>query len=273
MSRPTPAQRQPISIDGLQNFRDVGGMPLIDGGTTRAGVLYRAEGLGTLTPRGIDELAATDIGVIADFRTPTERMLSPDRLPGTRSFRTVELPLLEGAMTGFAQQALSATTAEAAAAAIQSALSQLPALGELYVEMLEHGAASFADLARLVGAATSDPPTAVLVHCTAGKDRTGVAVALILDAVGVDRTAIVADYAASGANLAGPWADRMRSMVTGMGVPLTPAIDALLTSTPAEAIEQALAWVDQEHGGSAAYLRSGGLSDAELTSLRARLAG
>ncbi|MET0734582.1 MAG: tyrosine-protein phosphatase [Microbacterium sp.] len=266
-----------MTLAGLQNFRDTGGTPLATGGETRPGVLYRSEALATLTAEGLDQLAATDIGVIADFRTELERSMAPDLLPESRPFRVVELPLLEGAMTGLATQAMQAMTArddpDAAAAAIQSAMAQLPALGDLYVSMLEHGAVSFAELARLVAAATVDPPTAVLVHCTAGKDRTGVSVALLLDAVGAERAAVVADYASSAANLAGPWADRMRAMITGIGMPLTPELDALITGTPASAMERALAWIDAEHGGTAAYLQSGGLTDDELAALRARLAG
>lgn len=257
-------------ITGLQNFRDTGGTPLTDGGTTRSGVLYRSEALSALTPVGLAQLAETDIGVIADFRTPVERGMAADLVPDSRPFRMVELPLLEGALTGMAQQAPVADDPEAAKAAIAAAVSQIPSLGDLYVSMLGQGAASFAELARLVAAATDDPPTAVLVHCTAGKDRTGVAVALMLDAVGAERASVVADYSSSAANLAGPWADRMRAMVEGMGVPLTPSVDTLLTGTPPEAIEQALAWVDAR-GGAAAYLQSGGLTDDELAALRARL--
>jgi len=259
-----------ITIDGLQNFRDTGGTPLTAGGVTRPGVLYRSEALNTLTPAGLAQLAASDIGVIADFRTDMERAMAPDVLPDTRAFQVVPLPLLEGAMTGFAQAALQAPDPDAAQQAIAAALAQLPGLGDLYVSMLEHGASSFAEAARLAAASRDDSPTAVLVHCTAGKDRTGVSVALLLDAVGAERSAVVADYAASAGNLEGPWADRMRGMITAMGLPLTPELDALVTATPAAAIEQALAWVDAQ-GGSAAYLRSGGLTEDELDALRARL--
>ncbi|MBD3940354.1 tyrosine-protein phosphatase [Microbacterium sp. NEAU-LLC] len=259
-----------ITIDGLQNFRDTGGTPLTTGGATRSGVLYRSEALSTLTPTGVEQLAASGIGVIADFRTDLERGMSPDVLPASRPFEVVALPLLEGAMTGFAQAATQAADPDAAGQAIASALAQLPGLGELYVSMLEHGAAAFAEAARLVAASRDDSPTAVLVHCTAGKDRTGVSVALILDTVGADRAAVVADYAVSAERLSGPWAERMRGMVRSMGVPLTPELDELITATPPSAIEHALTWVDAQ-GGSAAYLRSGGLTDTELDALRSRL--
>jgi protein-tyrosine phosphatase len=265
------------SIEGSFNFRDTGGTPLAAGGLTREGVLYRSDALSGLTARGLEQLAATPVGVIVDFRTPMERMMAPDRLPATRPFRVVELALLEGALTGFAQQAMQAGAQsgdpDAAAAAVGEALAQLPSLGELYVSMLEHGGTAFAELARLVGG-TGDAPDeadAVLVHCTAGKDRTGVAIALLLDAAGATREAVIADYASSEANLSGAWAESMFTMITAMGVPRTAELDALVAATPAAAITRALDWVDGEHGGSAAYLRTGGLTEAELAALRARL--
>lgn len=264
-------------IEGSFNFRDTGGTPLAGGGLTREGVLYRSDALSGLTPHGLEQLAATPVGVIVDFRTPMERTMAPDRLPATRPFRVVELALLEGALTGLAQQAMRAGAhagdPDAATAAVGEALAQLPSLGDLYVSMLEHGAAAFADLARLVSAtdARSVDANAVLVHCTAGKDPTGVAIALLLDAVGADRDAVVADYTSSEANLSGTWAEGMFAMITAMGVPRTAELDALVAATPAAAITRALDWMQREHGGSAAYLRTGGLSEPELVALRTRL--
>lgn len=263
-------------LAGTFNFRDTGGMPLAGGGATPFGVLYRSDALSDLTPAGLDVLAATDIGIVVDLRTALERELAPDRLPASRPFRVVELPVTEGALVGLAQQGAEAVAAgtdpAVLAATAEAALALIPPLGDVYVEMLEHGAATFAELARVVSAATADPPTAVLVHCTAGKDRTGVGTALILDAVGVERAAVVADYHASQEHLDGPWAQRMFAMVQTLGVPVTDQIRELVAGTPVEAIEKALAWVDAR-GGSAAYLQQGGLTDAELAALRARLSG
>lgn len=254
------------SIDGLVNYRDTGGTALADGGRTRSGVLYRSAALNALTETGLAQLAETPIGVVADFRTPVEQQMAPDLLPTTRPFRHVSLSLLEGALP----QPAAGADGVVAPGAFARVLAELPSLGELYTTMLTHGAATFADLARLVAASTDDEPSAVVVHCTAGKDRTGVAVALMLDAAGADREAVIADYAQSQENLAGPWAEGMLKMVASFGVPLTPELRTLVTGTPPEAMRTALAWVD-EHGGSAEYLMSGGLSADELAALRARL--
>nr|WP_280909620.1 tyrosine-protein phosphatase [Leucobacter exalbidus] len=254
----------------MYNFRDIGGMPIAGGGVTRAGVLYRSAALGGLTPNGIGALAATDIGVVVDFRTDAERQADPDRLPDARPFKTVELALLQGAMNDMTQQLISSGAAPAQAD-IEQALSSMPTLGALYTGMLAGGAAQFAEVAQLIAVSSSEARTAVLVHCTAGKDRTGVATALMLDAVGADRDAIIADYASSQEHLAGPWADGMLAQVTKMGLPVTPALRTLITGTPPEAIEQALSWVDENHGTSADYLRSGGLNDANLNEMRERL--
>ncbi|MEB7447628.1 tyrosine-protein phosphatase [Arthrobacter koreensis] len=258
-------------LGGTYNFRDTGGLPLADGGTTACGVLYRSDAISSLTPTGLADLAGSGIRVIIDYRTPAEQKMAPDRLPAAREVEKVDLPLLEGAFTGMAGEAMQRAAASgdpaAAGKAMEAALERLPTLGQLYIGMLEHGAANFARTAGEVAAGEG----AVLIHCTAGKDRTGVAAALLLDAAGADRDAVVADYERSGQDLAGEWSDRMLGMVGSMGVPLTEQIVTLITRAPAEAIQSALGWVEETYGSAAAYLRAGGLTDTELTRLRARL--
>lgn len=260
-------------IDGLCNFRDVGGLPLIAGGRTRSGVLYRSDAPASLTAAGLDAFASTAIGVVVDLRTLQERESAPDRLPATRPIRTVDLSILEGALDPGAMTGLTAGAARPTADEIAHAMASLPSLEELYIGMLQHAAAAFVQVAQLIAASTDDLPSAVLVHCTAGKDRTGVAAALMLDAAGVERSAVVADYAASQANLSGPWADGMLHMVSALGVPITPQLRTLVTGTPPDAIEQALGFIDRTHGGSASYLASAGLDPADLARLRSRLGG
>jgi len=260
------------TIEGLYNFRDVGGIPLTEGGRTSPGVLFRSDALSALTPAGLDALARTDIGVIVDFRTPEERQTAPDRIPPSRPFTVVQLSILEGAVAEMAKQFLG-KDATPDPAVLAQAMESIPTLGDMYIGMLQHGGEAFAEVARLIAASRDEEPSAVLVHCTAGKDRTGVATALMLEAAGAERAAVVDDYASSQDNLAGPWADGMIQMVTSFGIPLTPALRTLVTGTPAGAIVQALTWTDDTHGGAADYLMDNGLTAQELARLRARLAG
>jgi protein-tyrosine phosphatase len=256
-------------LDGTFNARDLGGLPLRGGGTTASGVLIRADALHALSPRGVEQLAASPVETIIDFRMGAERDTARDRLPAARRIADVHLPLLEGAMSKVAEEALAAHALgdhTAAGRAAETAMAQLPTLAQMYAQMLEHGAGSFADVARRV----ADGRGAVLIHCTAGKDRTGVCAAVLLDAVGVEREAIVADYAESERNLAGAWFERMAGMLTMMGLEITPPLTELMAGSPPAAIEAALSWLD-DHGGAAAYLGTGGLTDDDLDRLRSRL--
>lgn len=261
------------AVDGLFNFRDTGGLALTAGGSSSSGVLFRSDALFAVSPAGLTALAATDIGVIVDFRTPAERASAPDRIPTSRPFHTVELSILQGAMADLASQFLRPGASAPTPAELAQAAAAVPTLGDMYVSMLQASAQPFAEVARLVAHSSDREPTAVLVHCTAGKDRTGVATAIMLDAAGVTRTAVVDDYASSQEHLAGPWADQMLQMIASFGMPVTPHLRTLATGTPPEAIQQALEWVDTTFGDSASYLLSGGLTGEELADLRSRIAG
>lgn len=100
----------------------------------------------------------------------------------------------------------------------------------------------------------------MLVHCHAGKDRTGVVVAVLLALAGVPKETIVADYALSQQVLWPRWeADRLDA-------PTLPPPYA-----PPEAMEEVLGWLEREHGGAQGYLRAIGLSDDQIGRLRERL--
>jgi hypothetical protein len=127
----------------------------------------------------------------------------------------------------------------------------------------------FASVARLIAA--SEGPT--LVHCTAGKDRTGLVVAVLLTALGAARDDVVADYVRTQANMPGV-IERIASTPGLEGGPelvrrVRQTQPELLTA-PADAIEAALD-VIEEGGGARGWLARHGLSDAELEQLRAHL--
>jgi protein-tyrosine phosphatase len=111
----------------------------------------------------------------------------------------------------------------------------------------------------------------VVVHCTAGKDRTGIVVALALLAVGVDRQTVVADYAQTEGNLQGAWLEKMLELVKSHGVEVTPDIRVIMGGSPPQALEGVLDLIDRERGGLHQYLLDAGVDELELAKLRSVL--
>ncbi|MFL1379753.1 MULTISPECIES: tyrosine-protein phosphatase [unclassified Nocardiopsis] len=225
--------------EGLVNFRDVGGLRTPTA-TVRAGVLCRSAGPASLTGAGAGVLR-DDFALVVDLRAEYEVARDPGVHPAT-----VRLPLLEGSA---------------------ESLTAVPTLDEVYAGLLDTAGEAFVRIARLV----ADTGGAVLVHCTAGKDRTGLAVALLLDAVGVEREAVIADYALSESRLGGAWAEGMLASVRGLGLEITPEIEALVVSSPAPVMERVFERLDARYGGAAGYLTAHGLDAEGLERLRGRL--
>jgi hypothetical protein len=133
-----------------------------------------------------------------------------------------------------------------------------------YLGYLRHRPESVAAAVRAIARA----PGGVLVHCAAGKDRTGVVVALALEAAGVSRDDVVADYLRT--------AERIEAIIARLGTSPTYAnevdpADAQRHAPVPGTMERLLALVDERHGGAEGWLRSNGLTDDDLARLRARL--
>ncbi|GIT81240.1 phosphotyrosine protein phosphatase [Leifsonia sp. LS1] len=261
-------------LDGTHNARDLGGTDLDSGATVIPGRLVRSDALATLTPTGTQGVLDLRIGTVIDLRTDGERRRAPDVLPAGHDVELVELPILGGAMDELVRQLLpsdgqAALDDQQLAALVQ----QIPTLEDLYVAILRSSAPQFARIARIVAGATGTERPGVLFHCTAGKDRTGLAAALLLAVAGAERAAIVADYELTQANLAGAFADALTGLITQLGIPLVPRLETLATKAPASAITAALDWVEANHGDAAGYLRSGGATEAEVAAVREALRG
>ncbi|MFB6610245.1 tyrosine-protein phosphatase [Agromyces sp. NPDC056379] len=250
------------------NARELGGVPLAGGGTLASGVLFRSDALSGLTDEGLRALRELRIGTVIDLRTDGERARSADVLPQDDSVKLVPLPVQGGAMDEMVQHLLpSGVGGSPSAAQVSEIVEQVPTLEDLYVAILSSSAPQFAELGRAVVAAASTDRPGVLFHCTAGKDRTGLAAALLMLLAGVRREAIVDDYTLTQQNLAGGFADALTGLITAIGVPLTPRLKTLATEAPASAIEAALDWIESEHGDASGYLRAGGMTLAEVEAL------
>ena len=173
-----------VELDGPSNFRDLGGLPVDDGGgSTRTGLVYRADRLCTLSDADMRRLKAANIRHVFDLRSEAEAAEFPDRLPAGASY--VRLPMT------------SDETFQARTIYERIVDGEIKSYGEPemvagYVRILRNFGPSFVRIARQVG--VGEP---VVIHCTAGKDRTGLASMLLLDLAGVAAEHVAADYAMS----------------------------------------------------------------------------
>jgi protein-tyrosine phosphatase len=175
-----------IELDGAHNVRDLGGLRAA-GGQTQRGVLLRSDALDACSPADVEQLVdSVGLAHVIDLRTQAERTERGRGLLGDSKVRYTELSLIDEG------QATQRNTTRAEAFAAGGDPSRI--MADSYVQLLEMGGTPFVTAVDRIVAPGGSP---VLIHCAAGKDRTGVMIALLLDAAGVDRDAIVADYAAT----------------------------------------------------------------------------
>lgn len=229
-----------LSIAGVFNARDVGGMPA-HGGTIRARRLLRSGNLVDATPAGVAELERL-VSHIVDLRDDMEVASAPS---ATAGIPTTHLPLFLGSVASFFEDDMS--------------------LDQMYLQMLEESGERLVDALRIIAR-----EKATLVHCTVGKDRTGVTVALALAAVGADRAAIIDDYALTASLLP---QERNRKIVAYLEMqhPEAQHAVALATLSPADVMERVLTHIDDQWGSAADYLTSNGMTPGELEALRTTL--
>ena len=232
-------------VPGAVNFRDVGGLPA-GSHRTRSGVLYRSGNLAQLEPEGTAALQTLGIRRIIDLRADDEVEHAPSRIAGLE-VHTQRVPLFLGSVASFFAD-------------------DIP-LDEMYRRLIEDSAPLVVEVVRGI---IADQP--VLVHCTVGKDRTGVTVALALAAAGVESEAVIADYART-EMLLPEWrnarvVEALRSMH-----PDAVNLEDLATRSPAPVMRRLLSGVTARHGSAADYLRANGLTDDELIELRRVLLG
>ncbi|MFB6397762.1 tyrosine-protein phosphatase [Polymorphospora lycopeni] len=193
------------------NFRDLGGLPTVDGGEIQAGALLRSGCHNQLPPAAIRAIRGSRmVSRIVDLRWAKECRTHPSPFAEDEIYR--HMPLLNDVLT----------------------YTPPP---DSYGPMLDHNQERIGAAFRAVAEA---PPGGVLVHCRAGKDRTGVLVALLLTAAGVDAAVTARDYARSDSSLEGT-------------------------------MRETLAHLDRRYGGIADYLATVGVGSETLAAARNRL--
>jgi protein-tyrosine phosphatase len=251
-----------IDLEGAVNVRDLGGLPTEEGGETVAGRLLRADNLQELSPPDVRRLVR-DIGLttVVDLRSSAELASEGpaplDAVPGVRHAHHPVIPELGSATDAVAEALLLKQNQD------RSRFPNNPTCGH-YLGYLEDRPD------QVVGAVRSiaRDEGAAVVHCAAGKDRTGVVVALALTAAGVLPHAVVADYAATGERNEAILSRLRRSPTYARDIDNLPAeAHRARPETMAAFLEQ----MDGRYGGVTRWLTDHGLGTEELDLLRAKL--
>jgi protein-tyrosine phosphatase len=216
-----------VRLSGASNFRDVGGCQAGAGRSVVRARLYRAGRLDALTPNDVRILLGLGVRTVVDLRRPQELRKAPGALRGQRGVVHHEVDLGGSGRPTEREEVERATVLRALAHSrwpgTQRALSpasrarllawtlerETASRAACYFELLT---ARDAEVGRALALLSRPHALPAVVHCTAGKDRTGLVIALVLSLLGVEDADVVADFARSNEHVEAP-ADDLRPFV------------------------------------------------------------
>ncbi|PZG11298.1 protein tyrosine phosphatase [Micromonospora craterilacus] len=235
-----------IPFSATFNFRDVGGYRGRDGRTVRTGRLYRSDSLHRIGDPDRDAFAALGVRTVIDLRRPSE-VERDGRVPD---------------FDGLTYRHIHPEHAEWGEQPYQPGGDLARYLADRYADLARTGTAGLAEAISLIAEGANAP---VVVHCVAGKDRTGIVCGLTLAVLGVNDAEIAADYALSNE------ASRQYSAWVAATLPDAAKVPAPFLASPAETMLLFLAEIREGHGSVDDYLRTAGVTDDQLTALRTHL--
>jgi len=269
LSEPAPrrddARRAPeaeLRLAGAPNFRDVGGMP-VGAGRVRRGLLYRSDRLAHLTAQDLEALHMLDLRLVCDVRSAAERERHPNRLPAGHQAQLLHLDV--------------STDLRADELLVDIVRADPTARGarRMMLETYRRMPAAFAGrLHRFFDLLIDAGRLPALVHCTAGKDRTGFVVAMTLLAIGAPMDAVLSDYMLTGERQDAARREVSITKLIALKGGIEPPLEVARTivTVREEYLYTALATIASSYGGLDAYLRQvGGLDAQRREALRERL--
>lgn len=232
-----------VALEGSYNIRDIGGYAALDGRSTRWRTFLRADSLSTLSVESQRLLLEYPVRTIIDLRRTAELRKAPALFADSPTLRYVNISLLEDEQQVRAAQSLQT----------------------FYRLILETCQEQIRQIFTFLAAEALFP---CLVHCTIGKDRTGLITALLLSLAGVPAHIIAHDYALSERYLA-PFFTTFRAQVTHQGN-AGETFEWLLSAHP-ETMLATLAYLEEQYGSVNAYLRAIGMTNEQLERLHSIL--
>ncbi|GIG21291.1 aldo/keto reductase [Cellulomonas chitinilytica] len=257
-----------VASVAVQNLRDLGGRPTGDGGSVARGVVFRSAELASDGVEDDPALAALGIRTVVDLRTEAEREARPDHVPAGADHRVLDV--LADLPTAAATQAAALVSAPAGLAGALAGTDVAEQMRATYRRLVV-GDAARAAYAALVRTVLDADRTPVLVHCTAGKDRTGWAATILLLAAGVDEDGATEEFLA------------VNPAVRAVFAPMLAHLDALgedssvlvpFLEVRPDYLRAALDEMRATYGDFPGYLRDGlGLSPVEVEGLHRTMRG
>jgi protein-tyrosine phosphatase len=261
-----------IELDGLVNLRDVGGMPTTDGDPIRPGQLLRSDNLQSLTSSDIDALRGLNLTDVVDLRSDYEaENEGPGPLVGHPEVTIHQLSLFREWREGVGEDKPDERPEVLPEKALpwvdlEPSVELDNRIASIYLTYLADRPDSVLEALRVISRAEG----AALVHCAAGKDRTGTVVALALSLVGADREAVIADYAASSERVQ-QILDRLLATETYADNLRDRPLDSHMTH--AETMRVLLDHLDAEYGGVRGLAEKLGWTEEDQERLVAKLRG
>jgi alkaline phosphatase len=242
--------KRAVGLQGGSNFRDLGGYPAAGGKTVKWGRIYRSAEVSQLTEADLATLQGLNLAVNCDLRGPQEVQTAPDRMPA--GVKYLNLPAGSENVGNASSYLIQVKTAAQADSLIRASYTNTAHFKAKYQPMFE----------QLLALPSGK---ALLFHCTAGKDRTGIGAALVLSALGVPVPYILADYQATDVF----WkTEREKRLAQMAGMMDANRLRPLMAANPGY-LAQTLAIINQKYGSMANFLKTEmGLTDDKLTKLQ-----
>ena len=247
-----------VPMEGGHNFRDIGGYATQDGRRVARGLVYRSGTMSELSDADHAVLDSLGLQLVCDLRSTGERARRPSRLPDGVTFEiwARDHDMSAGDLMRIVHR--PDASADQVRGVMIDAYRHLP---------YEQGPSYRALFRRIAEGALP-----LVFHCAAGKDRTGIAAALLLDFLGVARPDVIADYSLTDRFFSRGCELVVKDPIGNKLAGVDPHIwEPMMRAEPAY-LETMFATIEQRHGSTEGFLREElGLADAELDSIRARL--
>ncbi len=230
-------------FENVFNFRDAGGYRTEGGRTVRTGCLFRSGAFSSSTDNDLAQLSRLGLKLLVDLRGQSEHQQSPNRLPDHKRPDTLSLPIWPKASNEVERALLAGTIREFGDSGRYGEPDTPSAMRNFYRSFVRDHRSEWS---RLLGMLCKSGAHPTVVHCAGGKDRTGVAIAIVLLALGVPRDTVMQDYLKT--NLA---VDQWISADHPNGLPQF--FLSVMKAHPSY-LDAALSEIDSEFGGFENYL-------------------